>query len=390
MGGEAEFEDIFEIGEADAESFPVSLAGLDEGGEFFELLTADGGLRVERLEVVAEVAVDVFVVVAFRQLAKLPAEAFAASVVFAGGAPAVAAPIAETLSVGFKRWVLDDIYSAPLAHREVVWRVEGLGGNVAPDACWRGKKFSVFEFLKADERVGAGFGDFEEVVESEFARQLDGHGVGAAEGVAVVLDEPEIVLAAELEDVGDRKGIAQGVGDHDGLGFAWRVCGFQLLGADVSGGGIVIDKDGYGSRLDNRRNGGRKTCGDRYDFIAGLDAFVRRQLVSGECGEGNEIGRGAGVDEQRVADAEECGEFFLEGLALGAEREPEIQRGRDGGLHFVFSKDPTGVGNEILPRDKSWALRVVTRAVGGVKCAGVGARGFADSLFENGSHEGHI
>jgi hypothetical protein len=68
--------------------------------------------------------------------------------------------------------------------------------------------------------VGAGFGDFEEVVEREFAGQPDGHGVGAAKGVAVVLDEPEIVLAAELEDGGDREGIAQGVSDHDSLGFA--------------------------------------------------------------------------------------------------------------------------------------------------------------------------
>ena len=141
--------------------------------------------------------------------------------------------------------------------------------------------------------MGAGFGDFEEVVEGEFARQLHRHGVGAPEGVAVVFDEPEIVLTAELEDVGDREGIAQGVGDHDGLGFAGRIGGFQLLAADVSCGRVVIDKDGDGSGLDDRRNGGRKPCGDRDNFIAGLDAFVRRQLVGGECGEGNEIGRRA-------------------------------------------------------------------------------------------------
>jgi hypothetical protein len=175
--------------------------------------------------------------------------------------------------------------------------------------------------------VGGGFSDLEEVVEGEFARQLDGHGVGAAEGVAVVLDEPEIVLTAELEDGSDREGIAQSVGYHDGLCFARRVCSLQLLGADVSSGRIVIDKDGDGSRLNNRRNRGRKPCGDRYNFIAELDAFVRWQLVSGECGEGDEIGGGAGIDEQRVPDAEERGEFFLEGLTLGTKREPEIKSG---------------------------------------------------------------
>ena len=208
MGGQTEFEDIFEVRETCAKDFPVTFAGFNEGGKFFELLTTDGGLGIERLEIVAEVAVDVFVIVALRQLAELPTEAFAAGVVFAGGAPAVATPVAEALGVGFEWRMLDDIHRAPLAHREVMRRVEGLGGDVAPNACRRGKEFSVFEFFKADERMGAGFSDFKEVVESKFARQLDGHGVGATEGVAVVFNKPEIVLAAEVEDRSDREGIA--------------------------------------------------------------------------------------------------------------------------------------------------------------------------------------
>ena len=52
---------------------------------------------VERLQIVAEMGVNVFVVVALRQFAELPVEAFAAGVVLAAGAPAVAAPIAEAL-----------------------------------------------------------------------------------------------------------------------------------------------------------------------------------------------------------------------------------------------------------------------------------------------------
>ena len=66
VGGQAEFEDIFQVSKARAEDFPVPFAGFDEGGEFFELLPAYGGLGVERLEVVAEVAINVFVVVALR------------------------------------------------------------------------------------------------------------------------------------------------------------------------------------------------------------------------------------------------------------------------------------------------------------------------------------
>ena len=282
VGGQAEFEDIFEVGETSAKDFPVAFTGLDEGGKFFELLTANGSLGVERLEVVTKVAVNVFVIVALGQLAELPTEAFAAGVVFARGAPAVAAPVAETLGVGFEGWVFDDIHRAPLAHSQVVRGVERLGGDIAPDACWRSEESRVESrgsrviSLKADEGVGAGFGDFEQVIESEFARQLDGHGVGAAKGVAVVFNEPEIVLTAELENRGDREGISQGVGDHDGLGFSRRIRSLQLLGADVSSGRIVIDKDGDGSGLNDRRNGGRKPCSDGNHFISGLDAFVRR------------------------------------------------------------------------------------------------------------------
>ena len=212
------------------------------------------------------------------------------------------------------------------------------------------------------------------MIESEFARQLDGHGVGAAKGVTIVFDEPEIVLAAELENGGDREGIAQGVGDHNSLGFARRIGSLQLLGANVSSDRVVVEKDGYGSGLNDRRNRGRKPCRDCDNLVARLNAFVRRQLVGGECGERNEIGRGPGIDEQRVADAEDRREFLLESLALGPEREPEIQRGRDGGLHLVFGEDPTGVRNSGFAGDKSRSVRIVARAVGGVKCAGVGAR----------------
>ena len=88
------------------------------------------------------------------------------------------------------------------------------------------------------------------------------------------------------------------MGDHDGLGFSRRVGSLQLFSANVSSGRVVIDKYGDGSRLDDRRNGGRKPCGDGDHFVAGLDAFVRRQLVGGESGESHEIGRGAGIDEQ--------------------------------------------------------------------------------------------
>jgi len=80
------------------------------------------------------VAVNVFVVVALGEFAELPAEAFVAGVVFAGGAPAVAAPIAEAFRIGLERRAADDVDRPALAHRQVMRRVKRLRGDVAPRA----------------------------------------------------------------------------------------------------------------------------------------------------------------------------------------------------------------------------------------------------------------
>ena len=42
-----EVEKFFQIGEFTTKDFPVLLASLDESGELFQLLTADGGLDIE-------------------------------------------------------------------------------------------------------------------------------------------------------------------------------------------------------------------------------------------------------------------------------------------------------------------------------------------------------
>src|ERR1035438_2623937 len=94
--GQHEIEKFLQAGESVAEYHPVAGTRRDERGQFLELLAADRGLDVQRLEVVAEVRINVFVVVAFRQFAQLPAPAFVTGVVRPAGAPAVATPITET------------------------------------------------------------------------------------------------------------------------------------------------------------------------------------------------------------------------------------------------------------------------------------------------------
>ena len=91
---------------------------------------ADSRLHVGQLEVVADSAVAVLVVVATRQGSELPVEPLAACVVFAGLAPAVAAPVAERLDDLLQQWIVGEDGPA-LAHRHVVGRVEADRGKIA-------------------------------------------------------------------------------------------------------------------------------------------------------------------------------------------------------------------------------------------------------------------
>ena len=88
-------QDILERRQHLGQQVEIALAGGDEAVEPVELREADRGLHVGDLQIVAEVAVGVLVVVAHRQVAELPAEALAAGVVLARRALAVAAPVAD-------------------------------------------------------------------------------------------------------------------------------------------------------------------------------------------------------------------------------------------------------------------------------------------------------
>ena len=300
-------------------------------------------------------------IVAERQLAELPAEALLAGVVLARGAPAVAAPIAEALRVGFQRGAVHDVDRAAFAHREVVRGIKRLRGDVAPRAREARDVRAIGRnaggiFLEA-ERMGAG----------------DRHRVRAAKRVAVVLDQPEFVASAKFQHGTEIEGVAQRVGDHHGLRFSGGEGGFELIDADVAGGGIVVDEDGHGAGLDDRGDGGGEAGGDGDDFVAGLNAAGRGELVGRERGEGDEVGGGAGVDEERVLHAEERGELGLKRGTLGPERQPEIERGRDGGFDLVFVEDATGVGHGGLAGHKG--IRVIgTGAVGAMGERGIFAR----------------
>ena len=124
MGGQGEIQDLLAIAQGTAQVIPIVDAGLDEARQFFQLGAADGGLDVERFEVIAEMRINVFVVVTLGQFAQFPFEPLAAGVVNAAGTPAIAAPVAEAVHDGLEFEAVDNIDRAALPQRQVMGRVK--------------------------------------------------------------------------------------------------------------------------------------------------------------------------------------------------------------------------------------------------------------------------
>jgi len=139
MGWQAEIEDLVEIGKSGAEVFPVLRPSLDEGGKFPELLAPDGSLGIKGLQVIAKVAVGVFVVISRREFAEIPSEAFAAGIVLARRTPTVTSPVTETLRISFQWRTGNNIHGSSLSHGQVVRRIERLGGDISESPCIGGQ-----------------------------------------------------------------------------------------------------------------------------------------------------------------------------------------------------------------------------------------------------------
>ena len=134
MGWQGEFEHILMGRQAPSEGLPVLLASLNKLRQPAQLHPADRCLGIEGLEVEAQVAVGVFVVIALGQLSKLPIKALVAGVVDAAWAPAVAAPVAEAFGDHLELLIAHDVHRAALAHGEMMGWVEALGADVTPGA----------------------------------------------------------------------------------------------------------------------------------------------------------------------------------------------------------------------------------------------------------------
>ena len=130
----------------------------------------------------------------------------------------------------------------------------------------------------------------------ERARQLAA--IARAERVAVVLDDPEVVLLRQLADRVEIERHAERVRHHDRArlrsdGFAQPIDHGRVVAE------IHVDEHRHEVVLENRRQRRRKAGRDGDDFVAGLQPAIA-ELRRRQRRQRDEVGRGARVHEQDV------------------------------------------------------------------------------------------
>ena len=285
----------------------VVLPACDEARELFELCDADRRLHIGSLQIIAEMAVDILVVIALRKLAILSVEAVVAGIIVSRCAPAVTAPVTDRAHDAVKLRVVR-IAGAALAHRHVVWRVEAGGTDVADRAGLAG--------LAVDR-------------------------IGRAERITVVLHEPELVPVAEILHRLQIKRIAEGMCDHHGLRLL-GVCFLELRHIDIAGRQGHIHEDRNRTVLDDRVHGRREAGRHGDHLISALHAALAEQRAR-QCTEGQQIRAGAGVHEAHITYAEVLTELLLEGVGVASGGQPELERTVYEIHHLLVVIDTAGI-----------------------------------------------
>ena len=91
--------------------------------ELLQLGTANSCLKICGFEVIAQMTINIFMVIALRQLTKLTSKATTTGIIHTTYAPAVTAPVTITVDI-LVQFRIIGIDSTTLAHRHVVRRIE--------------------------------------------------------------------------------------------------------------------------------------------------------------------------------------------------------------------------------------------------------------------------
>ena len=295
------------LDEEGLQKLEVVLTACDEARELLELCNTDRRLHIGGLQIIAEVAVDILVVIALRKLAILPVKAVVTGIIVPWCAPAVTAPVTDRAHDTVKLRVVH-IAGTALAHRHVMWRVEAGGTDVADGAGLTG--------LAVDR-------------------------IGRAERITVVLHEPELMPVAEILHRLQIKRITEGMRDHHRLRLL-GVCRLELRHIDITGRQGHIHEDRNRTILDDRVHGRREAGGHSDHLIATLHAAFAEQRTR-QCTEGQEICAGAGIHEAHIAYAEVLTELLLEGLGVASGGQPELERTVHKIHHLLVIVDTAGI-----------------------------------------------
>ena len=106
----------------------------DKFGQFLQLRHTNGRLHIGHFQIVANVGIDVFVVVAIGQIAQLVLKPFAARIVDSWRTPTITPPVAERFNQFFEQRLVG-LHRATFACGDVMGGVKAGGGQMAETAC---------------------------------------------------------------------------------------------------------------------------------------------------------------------------------------------------------------------------------------------------------------
>src|SRR6478735_4534059 len=200
-GSFGEDEEVLKLLERVDQQFEVAAPRLDEAFQMVKLGETDCRLHVGDLQIIADMAVGVFMVISGRKIAKLAAKALAASIVLARCAPAVAAPVAHRFNDALQSRLVGE-HGPAFSHGDVMGGVEAQCSDVAEGA----------DVLAV---------------------------VCCAKRVATILDDPKVVLLRNSHDFAEVERVPQRMSDHDRVRLV-ADRGLDQVGLDVVSGDIDI------------------------------------------------------------------------------------------------------------------------------------------------------
>ena len=233
--------------------------------------------------------VHILMVIPFRQFPKLTRESHLARVIHTPYAPAVASPVAERTHNLIQQRIIG-VHSTTLTHRHVMRRIKTTRADMPPRT--RFLRYSVNRVLRAQR-------------------------------VAVVLNQPQVMLLAECLHSLQVKRITQRMRQHHSLHFR-TICSLQLALVNIKRTRLHIHEHRHSTELNDRVYRRRKSRSHSNHLITAFDStftqFRRRQRI--EC---QQIRTTSGVRHCAVFHAQPFRQTCLELMCPRTGCQPEVQ-----------------------------------------------------------------